>query len=219
MAARRGVWDHETWVRAASGVVFVAVLLGAAAMGPWAFVPLWLIIGVGSLSEWWRHAGGAEISSAAVLRTLLFLGLAGAMISLPWSAGQGFEPNPVYLFLLLVWTNDTLAYVFGRLFGRHKLMPTVSPGKTWEGFAGGVLSAAGVAWAWTGEPLMGIMGGLTGVLATAGDLTQSAWKRRRQLKDSGSILPGHGGFLDRFDGFLYALPVYVLIAWWASDFF
>lgn len=126
---------------------------------------------------------------------------------------------PVYLFLCLVWTNDTLAYVFGRMFGRHKLMPSVSPGKTWEGFAGGVLSAAGVAWAWTGEPMMALMGGLVGVLATAGDLTQSAWKRRRNLKDSGAILPGHGGFLDRFDGFLYALPAYALMAWWTGKLF
>lgn len=218
MAGRR-FWDRETWVRAASGVVFVAVLLGTAALGPIAFVPLWTAVGFGSFLEWRRHAGPAMGGLAILSRFLLFLGLAGAMVSIPWSAGQGFDPNGVYLFLILVWTNDTMAYVFGRMLGRNKLMPSVSPGKTWEGFVGGVLAAAGVAWVWTGQPMAAFLGAMTGVLATAGDLTQSAWKRRRELKDSGAILPGHGGFLDRFDGFLYALPAYAAMAWWSGELF
>ncbi|MGB2015172.1 MAG: phosphatidate cytidylyltransferase, partial [Flavobacteriales bacterium] len=82
--------------------------------------------------------------------------------------------------------------------------------KSWEGTVGGVVASALVAglslgweWAW--------LGGLMGALSTAGDLTQSAWKRRRNMKDSGSLLPGHGGIMDRFDGFLFAAPVYAIL--------
>lgn len=216
-------WDRETFVRAASGAAFVALLLSAAVFGPWPLLALWLFIGLGSFVEWRRHAGAGSPPAGQMLRLFLFLGLAGVMVSLPWSAGGDYDPKHVWLFLVLVWTNDTLAYVFGRLFGRHKLMPAVSPGKTWEGFVGGVFSAALVGGLWqsqTGFATVGaLVGGLTGVLATAGDLTQSAWKRKRGLKDSGQIMPGHGGFLDRFDGFLYALPVYGLIAWVLGAFF
>ena len=110
----------------------------------------------------------------------------------------------------MIWANDTGAFVVGKPLGKHKLWPSVSPGKSWEGTVGGAVMAALVAalalgpeWAW--------LGGLMGALSTAGDLTQSAWKRRRNMKDSGNLLPGHGGIMDRFDGFLYAAPVYVIL--------
>ena len=110
----------------------------------------------------------------------------------------------------MIWANDTGAYVVGKPFGRRKLWPAVSPGKSWEGT---LVGHVGLAWRGVGSFGCGVdvAGRLMGALSTAGDLTQSAWKRRRGMKDSGNLLPGHGGVMDRFDGFLIAAPVYVLL--------
>lgn len=120
-------------------------------------------------------------------------------------------------FLLLLWTNDTGAYLIGRAFGRHKLFPRISPGKTWQGFVGGLISAilVGVivyryvgdglpAWQWI------TLGVIVSVGGTFGDLVESMLKRSLQVKDSGNLLPGHGGLLDRFDGLLIAAPAALL---------
>ena len=114
--------------------------------------------------------------------------------------------------MFLLWTSDTGAYLVGRSFGRNKLMPLVSPGKTWEGLAGGVALTLLVGWllarSWnelsSSQWLLGAV--VVAVTATLGDLLESAFKRARGVKDSGNILPGHGGILDRFDGFLLAAP-------------
>lgn len=119
-------------------------------------------------------------------------------------------------FLILLWTNDTGAYLAGRSFGRTKLFERISPNKTWEGFIGGVVLAVVVAlnleqyfgalqkWEWVTVAL------IVGVFGTAGDLVESMLKRNLGVKDSGTILPGHGGFLDRFDGLLMAAPLVYL---------
>ncbi|HAL81107.1 MAG TPA: phosphatidate cytidylyltransferase [Mucilaginibacter sp.] len=116
-------------------------------------------------------------------------------------------------FLLLLWANDTGAYLVGIKFGRTKLFERHSPKKTWEGFIGGVLISAGVAliighyytelkWGqWV------IVAVLISFFGTIGDLIESMFKRSINVKDSGSILPGHGGLLDRFDGLLLATPL------------
>lgn len=121
-------------------------------------------------------------------------------------------------FMLLLWTNDTGAYLVGKAIGRRKLMPSVSPGKTWEGFFGGAVAALAVAWLianeWSVLSLTGwlIAAACTTIAGTAGDLFESALKRKAGVKDSGRIMPGHGGALDRFDGYLLAAPVMMLIA-------
>lgn len=119
-------------------------------------------------------------------------------------------------FMIMLWTNDTGAYLVGRSIGRTKLMPAVSPNKTVEGFVGGVALTMGVAYLlstyfdfltpteWLG------CGAIIGVMATLGDLFESALKRARGVKDSGVILPGHGGILDRFDGLLLAAPAVLI---------
>jgi len=122
-------------------------------------------------------------------------------------------------FMLFLWANDTGAYLFGMRFGKHKLFERHSPKKSWEGFFGGVLTALLVAWlislkfteihlpVWLG------MAALIGCFGTLGDLVESMLKRSLDAKDSGSFLPGHGGFLDRFDGLLMAAPmVYVYLS-------
>jgi phosphatidate cytidylyltransferase len=114
--------------------------------------------------------------------------------------------------LILIWSSDTFAYLAGRSFGKHKLFPSVSPKKTWEGFIGGILGTIGISVllhysfgifsipVWMGLALVIAVFGLWG------DLIQSMLKRSLDLKDSGTILPGHGGILDRFDSLLFCIP-------------
>lgn len=121
--------------------------------------------------------------------------------------------------LLFVWTNDTFAYIGGKLLGKHKLMSRVSPNKTVEGFVSGLLFTFVVSYLLANQgfsPLKAdtplfyhlILGISVGTAATIGDLIQSAFKRFYGVKDTGRILPGHGGVWDRFDGLIAAIPVY-----------
>lgn len=118
---------------------------------------------------------------------------------------------PLSIFIL-IWCNDTFAYLTGRLLGKHKLFERISPKKTWEGFIGGLLFAvlAGVLlayfleWSYIKMITYGIV---VGAIGTAGDLVESMLKRNVGIKDSGNILPGHGGILDRFDAVLFVVPV------------
>ena len=146
-----------------------------------------------------------------------------------------YEPLIPVLLMVLVWSSDSWAYVSGKLFGRHKLAPSISPGKTWEGLIGGSLLTAltgflisyygftewvseeipiekvGYAyqqlispWGWIYTPILGLC---VGIFGTLGDLFESSLKRKAGVKDSGSIIPGHGGVLDRYDAFLFAIVV------------
>ena len=117
------------------------------------------------------------------------------------------------LFILL-WSSDTFAYVWGRLLGKNKLLPKVSPGKTIEGFMGGLVTTVGVGyvlslyWPALSTTQWLVSAALISTFGVVGDLIESALKRQRGVKDSGNLMPGHGGMLDRFDGLLLAAPVY-----------
>ncbi len=124
-----------------------------------------------------------------------------------------YESFIVLIVLGFIWINDTMAYFVGKSIGRTKLSPNISPGKTWEGTIGGWVSCAlvGVLFAalnphFTLWELVG-MGLLVGIGGTFGDLLESQFKRLQKIKDSGSVLPGHGGFLDRFDSLLFCVPL------------
>ena len=121
---------------------------------------------------------------------------------------------------LLVWTNDTFAYLTGNILGKHKLYEKVSPNKTWEGFAGGFAFA--ILMGFILDHYIYVDAGYTtyfwaksavfiAPVAVAGDLFQSALKRKMNVKDTGTIMPGHGGILDRFDAMLFALPVFYVL--------
>jgi len=132
-------------------------------------------------------------------------------------------PLSVFVFL---WVNDTGAYCVGSLLGRHKLFPRISPGKSWEGSIGGAVFVLAAAWAvsyflddvmlnlyeWLGLGLVVV------IFGTWGDLVESLFKRTLGVKDSGSILPGHGGMLDRFDSSLLAIPAAVIYLYTLSLF-
>tara|TARA_B000000565_G_scaffold230164_1_gene188303 strand:+ start:128 stop:931 length:804 start_codon:yes stop_codon:yes gene_type:complete len=136
--------------------------------------------------------------------------------------------NEIYNFkilfglLILIWSSDVWAFVCGKLFGRHKLFERISPNKTWEGFfssiiltilTGFVLSKNGFGLSQT-EWI--VLGTLTAISASLGDLFQSMLKRESKIKDSGNLLPGHGGILDRFDSMLMCLPVFYLYLYYIS---
>ena len=119
--------------------------------------------------------------------------------------------------LVITWANDTCAYFGGRLFGRHKLHPAVSPNKTWEGFAGGAVGSVGGMFIarWVAFPALTprdclALGLLGAVLGPLGDLCESLLKRAHGVKDSGTLIPGHGGLLDRVDALLFNAPAVYL---------
>lgn len=160
-----------------------------------------LLVAVGALilmKEWWqltrtRHeswlfAGVIYISAATL--SLLYLRAENLHILLA--------------LFIVVWTGDITAYLVGKRFGRHKIVPTISPGKSWEGLAGSVVASAAIA-ALLGHvaPLPhALLGAVFALLGLAGDLFESSLKRRAGVKDSGSLIPGHGGLFDRVDALL-----------------
>lgn len=121
----------------------------------------------------------------------------------------------VFLLFVLIWSSDSFAYFTGRLFGKHKMAPKISPKKTWEGFVGGVIFTLVLGYFIEQKfpDLRGnwiIVGFLVSVFAPIGDLVESQLKRTFGVKDSGNIIPGHGGVLDRLDSFIIAAPVVYL---------
>ncbi len=130
----------------------------------------------------------------------------------------------VFTVLLAVWAGDAGAYFIGLLFGRHKLAPTVSPGKTWEGLIAGIVATIGVTFLALYEanflsiPESLVLGAVIAIAAPLGDLFESALKRDADVKDSGRLLAGHGGVLDRIDALLFAwvAAYYVVVAFGAA---
>lgn len=207
--------------------LFVATLFGATAYA-WLAAPralpalfalsalFWLIV----VPAWLRRGLGASgrlALSAAGFVVLVPTGM--AVLTLP--------PGRLLLFLGLVWIADTAAYFAGRAFGRRPLAPTISPGKTWEGVAGALAATLiyAIICAVPGAPFaervreaawIPYLGGavLLCALSIVGDLFESALKRRAGVKDSGKLLPGHGGILDRIDSMTSSLPFAALLLPW-----
>lgn len=197
---------------------------------------LYYIVLVGGI--WWLLAIALVFnfprSKALWQRSRLFVGAFGILILVPaWVAlmtlrSLNYDSNPMFggwtvLFVfVLVWAADIGAYFAGKRFGRRKLMPNVSPGKTMEGFIGGLFLAVLVMFIVSlvlelpTELMLGyyIIGVATVLVSVFGDLNESMFKRCAGVKDSGSILPGHGGILDRIDSLTSALPIFLLGYLW-----
>ncbi len=197
--------------------VMVLVLLTASGNAPFS----WLImvvpfLSVVFLSELYRHTSRPFHHIAFTLLGVLYV-----IVPFSFFSALGFLTG-VYTyifplgFLLLLWASDTGAYLAGRSFGRRKLFERHSPKKTWEGFFGGLLLSLITAWILSRYfPVLAgwqwaSVSALIVVFGTFGDLTESMLKRSLGVKDSGTILPGHGGLLDRFDGLLLAAPLVYL---------
>jgi phosphatidate cytidylyltransferase len=158
--------------------------------------------------------------------------LLGALVILPtWAAMVALHAVSTWLMLAamaLVWVADVSAYFAGRTFGRHKLAPTISPGKTWEGVAGavvGVLIYGGIVFTFTplagslplATPLLVLLLMLLTAVSVMGDLFESLLKRQAGIKDSSNLLPGHGGVLDRIDALTSTLPLAALILYFVRS--
>ena len=199
----------------ASGIV-----TGFAVLVPYILTIIYLLI-----SELYTKSANAVADWAYTMLGQLYIALPLALINILSFPVQDIQYYDMYLPLsvfILLWCNDAGAYCVGSLIGKHKLFPRISPGKTWEGSIGGgviAIIAAGIigylvnnsdaghllnVWEWLGLAVIVV------VFGTWGDLVESLFKRTIGIKDSGNILPGHGGMMDRFDSSLMAIPAAVI---------
>ena len=202
-----------------------------------AFQARWELADAGGFPKWFEYLLGSPefylaffLVGAATLALASKRGMADALPSGAVSAGgllfiawplsylvrlHALAPKFLLFVLVLVWAGDSAAFVVGKLMGRHLLAPAISPKKTWEGAVAnvaGTILAAYVFSKWMPRlsSYLLVLAVLVSVAGQIGDLFESAWKRGAGVKDSGSLLPGHGGILDRIDALLLAVPV----VWW-----
>lgn len=210
----------------------IPVLVHARYLGLWVPPVSWVAMVVPvllTIALFARGVSGAPMT--AVGATLTGIVYTGGMLSFAYALRYhqfvvGAKAGTAVLMLPLVvtWLNDSGAYLAGRAFGRAKLMPTVSPGKTWAGAYGGVAASLLATWliaafilpSWAhltlGVPGIIVVGVALSIAAQVGDLAESMFKREAGVKDSSALIPGHGGVLDRVDSLLFTLPVgYVLL--------
>ena len=180
---------------------------------------LYLLLYIGLLlptlfvCELFRRSATPLANLGATLLGVLYVAVPlSLLLYVPVLAGDGvWRPETVLCYIFIIWANDVFAYLVGMTFGRHRLCERLSPKKSWEGFFGGLAGAVatGLAaayaldanyWVWGG---LAIVASLSGV---AGDLVESMFKREAGVKDSGQVIPGHGGVLDRFDALLLSAP-------------
>lgn len=204
-----GKW-RDLGVRVASAAVLLPVALGCLWAGGWYWTALVLVGAAGMALEW---RGLCRHRPAPLQPLLGAVYILPAVIALLWLRDDPAGGAVRVLFILcVVWSSDIGAYMTGRLFGGAKLAPTISPGKTWSGAAGGLVSAivVGMIFARLNDGAAGsamAIAALLGGVAQAGDLFESGLKRYFDVKDSGRSIPGHGGLLDRLDAVLTAAPV------------
>jgi phosphatidate cytidylyltransferase len=205
---------RHSWLIGVGLTGFAALILGTHRLDIILPVLLATLVGVMSVPLLSRAPLEQSLRDGALtLFGVLYLGLTLGMLSMTRLLPQG--EWLIFFLLLVTWASDTGAYYVGTLFGRHRLAPTISPKKTVEGLVGGLIGAIIVAYAarwWFLPELSGldclILGTLLTLTGLWGDLAESAMKRSVGMKDSGGILPGHGGMLDRLDSLLFTAPVF-----------
>ena len=201
---------NELFVRTFSAVAMMLIAVAAALQGGYYFAVLAAAAATAIYYEWTRivHGWGAAWYLSGFAYALV------PALALLWIRDRADHGLALLLWVFVVtWATDIGAYLVGRTFGRTKLAPSISPGKTVEGLSGGVAGAAilGGGWVWLAglNPVLLALAPLFAVSAQGGDLFESWMKRRAGVKDSGNWLPGHGGVFDRLDGLV---PVAVLTA-------
>ena len=182
---------------------------------------LLMIVPAMFVCELWHRSETPIANVATTIGGVVYVALPlSLLLFVPLLLGGGeWNPLMALAYIAILWMNDIFAYLFGMTLGRHRMCERISPKKSWEGFFGGVVAAiaTGVLFGWLFGGNMLVWGGLAAVVAVtgvAGDFVESLFKRSANVKDSGAIMPGHGGFLDRFDAFLISAPyafVYLLI--------
>ncbi|HEX8128434.1 MAG TPA: phosphatidate cytidylyltransferase [Pyrinomonadaceae bacterium] len=216
------------------GTIFAVALLTAFyfnAPFTWPALPLMILVAfviatlVGAMLKGAPFERMIPTTGATILGVCYVVLLGGHLIALRTGFPAALAADLLSFFFLILMGSDTAAYYTGRAFGRHKLAPSVSPGKTWEGAVGGLLASLGFAvlahyWFF---PELGLRAALPlaaamNVLGVVGDLTESALKRGSGAKDAARILPGHGGLLDRLDSLLFNAPlIYYFAVFYFAD--
>jgi phosphatidate cytidylyltransferase len=175
----------------------------------------------------WREARSAfalacphwGVALGALLAVVVVIVPAAGLWGLGWYQGDYTSATLIGWFVL-VWANDSFAYLVGRRWGKTRIAPTVSPGKTWDGWFGGMVAtvllgalvlAPAIGSSGPSAMTWGVLALIVSVLGPVGDLSESALKRQAGLKDSGTILPGHGGVLDRFDSHFISAPIAAIL--------
>ncbi len=188
----------ELLTRTISGVVLAAAALALTVWSVESFSAMCVGGGIILMKEWWgltKHRGAGWIC-------LGILYVLAAMIGLIYLRYTNI--NIALAVFAIVWGGDTAAYIIGKRFGKHKIAPTISPGKSWEGLAASVVASTFIA-AMLGHvaPIPhAILGALLAILGLTGDMFESSVKRHAGVKDSGKLIPGHGGLFDRVDALL-----------------
>ena len=204
---------NETLKRALSGFVYVLIMWFGTSFSELSFQILFLVLGLVSIYEMWKLRKGKSKVYAFVYVLLPFflIHFFGKIEILNFNFV--FDPSLILLMFILTWTFDTFAYLFGVRFGKTKIMPSVSPKKSWEGFAGGFIFSVLASFITThyflevDNSIALAMSLFLPFTATLGDFTESYFKRQAGVKDSGNFIPGHGGMLDRMDAFMITIPV------------
>jgi len=231
-------YPQPMWLVFAAGTLAIGVVLlftsggGFRADAGWPdAVPLAVC---GAATVFWLLVAPAWLAAGWRVESRIALAMLGWLILIAtWIAVVQLQARSPWLLLALmavVWIADTAAYFVGRALGKHKLAPSISPGKTWEGVYGGLIATAvyalvllffapesGYTRALSAVAVAGWVVAILGLtaLSVVGDLFESLLKRQRGVKDSGKLLPGHGGVLDRIDALLAAMPAAALIARYA----
>lgn len=182
---------------------------------------LLLMVPTAFVCELWRKSATPIANVAATFMGVLYVALpVSLLIYVPLLFAEGeWQPWIMLCYIFIIWVNDVFAYLVGVCFGKHRMCSRISPKKSWEGFFGGVTASviAGVVCGYLlgGDMVVwGVLALIVSVTGVAGDFVESLFKRSAGVKDSGAIMPGHGGFLDRFDAMLISAPyafVYLLI--------
>jgi phosphatidate cytidylyltransferase len=210
----------NTRTRVLSALVLAPVAFGAAWFGGWAFALFWILAAVAVLYEWTKIVLGTANLDGASRAAWLVAGAAYAFL-MGWSPivlrnDPQFGFAVIVFLFAVVWTTDILGYFGGRAFGGPKLAPAISPSKTWSGAIAGTLGAA-VASALVAAALdirllpVICVGVVLSLVSQAGDLAESAFKRKFHTKDASNLIPGHGGVMDRLDGFWAAALIAAII--------
>lgn len=195
------LWVGMGWLAMVSIFIPVYVFL---------FLPVRMLL-IGETKGFIRSAG---VIHWMVMLAVYCLSHLGALLTLPITNDKAGYIGPVLFVLLMTQLNDVAQYIWGKSLGRHKILPSVSPSKTWEGMLGGCITMVFVA-AFTGPWLTGLniaMSALAGAIMAVGgffgDVVISSVKRDLKIKDTGRLIPGHGGLLDRLDSLIYTAPIF-----------
>lgn len=193
--------------RALTGAVIVSIIVAASLYSQLTSGALWALVILGSFYELFKNKMGGALG-------VLYILVAGLSTYYIGFLNGTYDGMLIVSLFTAIWVNDSFAYLGGTAIGRkvfaQGLAPAISPNKSWEGTIIGAISSAAVGYLWYGAWGI-ILGLLVGLLATVSDLIQSRAKRKVGIKDSGSIFPGHGGVLDRFDSLGLTAPIVIIV--------